>query len=119
MILSMDIIAVVCGSHKRGDENHVFAKLTELAAKHGFNMLVTGGADYIDTLAMQWAMKNRMNFAVEYARWNIYGKNAGPARNERILQKYKPHMLIAFSGDSGTVDMCHRAQGRSIPVYHA
>lgn len=109
--------AIVCGSHLRGDRDYVFAKLDEQAKKRGIRHIVCGGADYIDTFAIMWAMDRKVSFSVEYARWEAFGKQAGSIRNTWMLDRYNVKCIIAFDGDNGTRDMMAQARARGINVY--
>ena len=108
---------IVCGSHKRGTKAHVFARLTELRAKLGITHVVTGGADYVDSLAVMWCMENKVSFTVEYPDWDRCGSRAGPMRNQRMLDKFAIHGVIAFDGDNGTADMKRRARAVGVHIY--
>jgi hypothetical protein len=41
--------------------------------------------------------------------WKTHGKAGGPIRNQMMLDDYKPQVVIAFPGGSGTADMVRRA----------
>lgn len=53
------------------------------------------------------------------AEWNKYGKAAGPIRNKKMLDKYKPDLVVAFHNDikhsKGTIDMITKAIDAGIP----
>src|SRR5690349_15632713 len=110
-------IVLVTGSHTRGNQEHVFSVLDQARAEFKFDHLVCGGADYIDTFAMMWAMDRKVSFSVEYADWDRLGAWAGPARNQRMLDKYQISCVIAFNGDRGTNDMKSRARMKGIKVH--
>ena len=60
-------------------------------------------------------------FAEVYvADWKIYGKSAGPRRNQKMLDDGKPTIVIAFHNDidnsKGTADMIARAKKLGIPT---
>lgn len=95
------------------DELHAFDSITHLA--HGATP--TGlGADW---LADAWAELHnipRIPFAVNHA---IDGEwpSAGPRRNRRMLDIFKPDLLIAFQGDNGTRRCMEAAEERSIMIW--
>lgn len=109
-------VALVTGSHLYGSKEHVFSVLDDLRLTKKITQIITGGADYIDTFAILWAMDRKVNFAVEYPDWEHFGTLAGPMRNQRMLDKHQPACIIAFDGDSGTLDMIQRARARGIEV---
>ncbi len=45
--------------------------------------------------------------------------NAGPRRNQRMLDSFKPDLVIAFEGGRGTADCCRRATKMGIRVITA
>jgi hypothetical protein len=49
------------------------------------------------------------------ARWEQYGKRAGPLRNEEMIQS-GADLVIAFAGGAGTADCVRRARRAGIPV---
>lgn len=106
---------LVTGSHTRGTYAFVERVLNMEHRIQPFERLVAGGADFIDTLAAQWAQAHKVSYAVEFAQWK-YGLQAGPQRNERMLKLYRPYLILAFNGDTGTHDMMARAREAGIKV---
>lgn len=54
------------------------------------------------------------------ANWGIFGKAAGPIRNEWMLYVRPAHVLAfheSLRESTGTIDMLHKAKGADIP-YH-
>jgi len=49
------------------------------------------------------------------ADWHKYGRAAGPLRNKAMLS-FKPEILIAFPGGTGTEDCIRQAKKQKIPV---
>ena len=77
--------------------------------------LIVGGATGADELARQWAVNNRVDHRVCYAKWDQFGKAAGPIRNEYMLS-FHPDCGVAFPGGTGTADMMLRLEKAGIPV---
>jgi hypothetical protein len=50
------------------------------------------------------------------ADWTRHGKAAGPKRNQLMLDKEKPDLVIAFPGGKGTADMVARAKAQGFKV---
>jgi len=64
-----------------------------------------------------------LGFKVERfpAKWRVYGRAAGPIRNQQMLDEGNPDLVLAFHGaiekSQGTRDMIRRAKKRGIPVH--
>lgn len=56
--------------------------------------IVSGEASGIDTLAEQFAKRNKIEFVCYSANWKLYGKKAGAIRNREIVEF--ADIIIAF-----------------------
>lgn len=43
-------------------------------------------------------------------------RSAGPKRNQRMLDKGKPDLVLAFPGGDGTADMVRKAKSAGVPI---
>lgn len=81
-------------------------------------IIVHGNARGADKIAGKVALGLGMKVRVYPAKWDQYGKAAGPIRNQRMLDEEKPDMVIAFHSDleksKGTKDMVRRARTAGI-----
>ncbi|MGN1412241.1 MAG: hypothetical protein ACI4WH_07035 [Oscillospiraceae bacterium] len=57
-------------------------------------MIVSGGAYGVDTLAQLWAEKNHIPIKIYYPQYNKYGRNAPLVRNRLIVEN--SHEILAF-----------------------
>jgi hypothetical protein len=118
---------LVCGGRDFTDESFVLRELTRIYRSELMKNLpmpveyddltvISGCAKGPDTFAIHWA--NYLGLRVERypARWDKYGKAAGPMRNQQMIDEGKPDLVIAFPGRTGTNDMKHRARKHNIPV---
>ncbi len=110
-------VVLVCGSHRFGDETHVWNVLSEMHEKEPFTALVHGGAEYIDTFAGAWAEFYCVPQIIYPANWDMHGLAAGPIRNTRMLVCEQPDRVVAFKGENGTKDMVTKAKKAKVPVY--
>ncbi len=99
-----------------GDRNWVDFKTMERffdSIKEPFQ-IVEGGCRGADDKAQYLAHKRGVTVFEEKADWATYGKMAGPIRNQLMLDKYKPDLVVAFHNDiehsKGTKDMLERAK---------
>lgn len=79
-------------------------------------IVISGKAKGADTLAIDWAVVNWCDFIEFPAQWKAYGKQAGPIRNQQMLDEGKPDIVIAFPGGNGTRDMVRRTRKAGVEV---
>jgi hypothetical protein len=101
---------LVCGGRSYLDHKRVFAVLDELKPKH----VVHGGASGADRCANDWALVRGVRRSIYPADWTRHGKAAGPKRNQLMLDKEKPDLVVAFPGGRGTADMVNRARAAGV-----
>lgn len=107
--LGVNIRVLVCGGRSFDDLPLLDQTLDRLHKDHEFAALIHGGARGADEMAHFWAGSNRVPIEVYHADWKRYGNQAGPIRNQRMIDEGKPHLVIAFPGGRGTQDMKRRA----------
>jgi hypothetical protein len=83
-------------------------------AVYGIACVIHGGANGADYIAGRWAQDTGGIPVEEFpADWNRHGNSAGPIRNQEMLDKGKPDLVVAFPGGRGTADIGPtRSQGR-------
>lgn len=85
--------------------------------KYGQDLkIATGGAPGADILALRWAHEKKLKSVTFIAEWSRLGRAAGPIRNRRMLDEFKPDLVIAFPGGTGTEGLVNEAKARKIPV---
>ncbi len=107
---------LVCGGRDYDDAVRVHLVLDWLHELFEIEAIIHGNATGADILAQEWCIKNDV---VDYpfpAKWDDYGKAAGPLRNTDMLYEGKPHIVIAFPGGRGTADMVAKAKRAKVPV---
>lgn len=122
---------IVSGSRSINDP-----KLIEMAvAESGFDVseIISGGAKGIDTLAVEWAVKNDVPINVFEAAWDNldhpdalikttkwgqkYDARAGLRRNE-LMSVYSEALIAIWDGKSkGTKHMIAMARKRDLPIF--
>ena len=111
-------VVIVCGGRDYAYRSNVDAVLDQLCIDHSPLTIVHGGAPGADTFAKQWAEKHSIPSIQVNAEWGRWGPAAGPIRNQKMLDRYHPDMVIVFPGGRGTADMAARAFAAGVPVYH-
>lgn len=105
-----------CGGRDFFHRDRVDAELDAIGMDPEADLVVVGGAPGADTLIEEWARTRRVPFLVHGARWKAYGNRAGPLRNQAMLDRWRPHKVVAFPGGSGTADMVRRAGLAGLPI---
>lgn len=110
---------VVTGGRDYDDRAMVSMCLNRLL-DNGMNALIHGACRTgADQLAEDWFQKHSDKVGIGRfpADWRMYGKMAGPIRNQKILNECKDiNLVLAFPGGRGTADMRARAEAAGIPV---
>jgi peptidoglycan/xylan/chitin deacetylase (PgdA/CDA1 family) len=119
----MTLRVIVCGSREWTNKKVARMVLEELppgtTVIHGDNGNdeCTLGADRI---AGQIAKELGLDVIPEPADWSR-GKRGGPERNQRMIDKYEPHFVIALHdkiwAGKGTSDMLQRADAAGLKSY--
>lgn len=94
----------------------VFETLDNIRFEHGVARIAEGGATGADRVARDWAKSRGVPCRTYEARWNTYGRSAGPMRNVEMLRKENPDFVLAFPGHTGTADCCRQAAAMGIEV---
>lgn len=107
---------LVCGGRDYADEDKVCQVLDDVNKRTPVWLLIHGGAKGADMLAARWAWTRDVAQDRYEADWKQHGKAAGPLRNQQMIDKGKPDLVIAFPGGRGTADMVRRAKTAGVPV---
>lgn len=107
---------LVCGGRDYSDRRAVYQVLSATHSTDPIALLIAGGANGADALAVDWARSERVETQVFNADWENDGRAAGPRRNQRMLERGRPDVVIAFPGGKGTADMIRRAEMAGVPV---
>ncbi len=79
-------------------------------------VIIEGGADGVDSAAVDFATNNYCQLEEYKADWDVFGLAAGPIRNKRMIEEGKPDLVVAFPGGKGTANMVKQAVYAGIPV---
>lgn len=98
----------------------------------GIDLIIHGAAPGADIRAGIWAKWRGIDFKDEPADWDDlshpdavvrrryngtrYDARAGIRRNQSMLDKHKPDLVVAFPGGNGTADMTRKAEAMGIEV---
>ncbi len=109
---------LVCGGRDYFDKQTVFYTLDELHAKEPISLLIHGacpvGHGGADMLAEQWAKDREISYLGDPAKFQKQGRSAGPIRNQKMIDAWRPDLVVSFPGGSGTADMVKKALAAGI-----
>jgi len=113
---------LICGDREWWDERPIRELLLSLSRD---SLIITGGCRGADRIANDIAESLGFPTKVEDAKWDEYAIKgiryaAGPIRNRKMLEDYKPDIVYAFHDDiersRGTKDMITIARNKGLPV---
>lgn len=100
------MIVLVCGGRDFSDETLLFSTMDRVAAKYSEGLMILhGAARGADLLVEKWCKSREVMYVGVPARWDKYGKAAGPHRNKMMRDLWEPKACIAFKGRDGTKGM--------------
>jgi hypothetical protein len=108
---------LVCGGRDFSDAAMLESELNEIHEYRNITQVIHGAASGADKLAGMWAKGRGIPSIACPAAWDVYGKAAGPMRNQYMLDVHKPDLVVAFPGGRGTADMISRATKAHVSVY--
>lgn len=113
---------LVCGDRNWTDREKIFGVLRHLVrTSPGVEVVIHGDCRGADRLAGKAAGVLAIPVEEYPAKWHLYGKRAGPIRNQQMLDEAQPTMVLAFHDDlensKGTRDMVKRALKSAVPVW--
>jgi hypothetical protein len=115
-VMSSAARVLVCGGRDYADRQTLSDTLSRLRAERGISVLIAGGARGADTLAEEWAKASGVECVVYHADWHKHGRAAGPIRNKRMLDEWRPTLVVAFPGGRGTRNCVKQARASGIEV---
>ena len=108
---------IICGGRDFANQEMFNAAMEHLTVKHGLpQCVVNGGAQGADMMARHWGERLALDVKTEEANWSKYGNAAGPIRNQAMLDKYSPDLVVAFPGGKGTADMVKRGRAAGVQI---
>ena len=109
---------LVCGGRRYDDIVRFTSVMQELHRWVPITEVVTGGATGADAMAALWAGAHGAALHVIRADWKRHGKAAGPIRNQEMLDRFPPDLVVAFPGGAGTADMVRRAMLAGVQIHN-
>lgn len=112
---------IFCGDRKWQNRRYISDIMHDLKKDIGVFTVIEGEAPGADSIARSLAeLTYHLPFEPYPAKWDLYGKAAGPIRNTEMLEKGNPDGVIAFHADinssKGTRNMVEPALEACVPV---
>lgn len=111
------VVVLICGDRNWNNFKLIDAFLSLLPLN---TEIVEGKCRGADSISGYLAKKRRLIIHEEVAEWDALENSAGPIRNQKMLDKWHPNLVVAFHNDisksKGTKDMITRAKRAKIPV---
>lgn len=112
---------LICG--QRSYDNDFLMELI-MSPLNTEDTVIQGEAKGADLMAKDIALDHEIRVKSFPAKWDLYGKAAGPIRNKQMLEEGKPDEVWAFftsteeaKNSKGTKHMISIAEKAGIPVY--
>ena len=105
-----EVVVVAGGSRYQEDQAFVFDAMDAIHARTPIAKVANGGCRGTDKLVTSWAKSRGVEWEEHEAKWDEFGKSAGPIRNRHMLRVEKPDLVVAFPGGSGTKDLVRKAK---------
>jgi hypothetical protein len=116
-------ILLATGSRFFEDYAQLKACLDPFLEQNHFDMIVAGGCDGADLLVKQYCAKESYYYGeipVLPWEWDKFGNMAGPMRNNRLIEVFKPVHCVAFlkmgEKNRGTKNCSGQCEDQDIPV---
>lgn len=108
---------VVTGGRNYTNDLAVAGELWALYVDDPSEFIVAhGGAKGADMLADDWCDRVGVEKRVYPANWAAHGRAAGPIRNRKMLEEFRPAIVLAFPGGAGTANCVKTARELGILV---
>lgn len=108
---------LVCGSRDWNDANKIYEVLKTI--DNNYYAIVQGGCKGADSIAAQLATSMQFEVRTYPAEWKMYGKYAGPKRNQQMIDSEPIAYAYVFHEDitssKGSKDMVKRLEKHNIP----
>jgi hypothetical protein len=108
---------IVAGGRDFADYEHLKATLNLILCRKTNLEIVSGGANGADKLGERWAKENGHGIKIFPADWKMFGRFAGPFRNEEMA-KYADGCIVFWDGKSrGTKSMIKFAKQYKLKLH--
>ena len=108
---------LICGDRNWKDVETIENFVKSLPPK---TVIIHGDCRGADSIADKAAKEHGLTVETFSAKWEKYGRAAGPIRNRRMIIEGKPDRVVAFHDDlsksKGTANMIKQARKQRVPI---
>lgn len=111
---------IIAGSRSIKDNS----KLESALRESDFNLskidkIITGGAEGVDELVIDYCLKNKINFEVVFPDYDKFeNKKVAPIKRNERMSKMGDALLAVWDGKSkGTKSMINKAKSKNLDIY--
>jgi predicted Rossmann fold nucleotide-binding protein DprA/Smf involved in DNA uptake len=90
---------IIAGSRDIKDAKKIFKVLDKYRKEVGDFMVISGLAKGPDSIGRQWAIEKKLPHKDFCAKWDKYGRAAGPIRNKEMA-KFADRLIVFWDGKS-------------------
>jgi len=94
-----------------------WAALLSCPWRHEITGTLCGMAAGADLHGKAWADANKIPVSKWPANWNVYGKAAGPIRNQQMVDRADALIAVWDGQSRGTTDVIERAKASGLRVH--
>lgn len=109
---------LICGARDFTDVSAIDKIIKRFKSK---DIVIHGAARGADSIAGKLAKARGLKVIAFPADWGLFGRAAGPIRNQQMIEQGKPTKVWAFYTDKdnsrGTKDMVRRARKAGIKIW--
>lgn len=108
---------LVYGGRDFADKKKLFDKLNEVDDEYGpIHTIIHGDSRGADRLGEEWAEAHNRYWYRYPANWYKFGKQAGPIRNQQMIDEGMIDIAVECPGGNGTADMRGRLEKANILI---
>ena len=111
------VVLAIVGSRTYSEYSNFCVHIERwIKTNHTIDVIVSGGAQGVDSLAKKYANDHNIPISIHYANWVKYGRSAGPIRNQLIVDDATHLVAFPDKRSVGTWDSVNKAKKKKIAV---
>lgn len=112
---------LICGSRYFNDAARFDEIVDAWVKRHGRPaVIISGEAQGVDLLAKLYARRHNIEYEPHPAKWSLYGRAAGPRRNQSMVDRCTHLLALPFIKSVGTqdaIERADRAKRKGVPIH--